>query len=266
MHITFYPNTNLLSGYGRSAKPTMPYSQYAWAQFCSDFIRQIVKRPVVLAGNSIGGFISTTVCASLTNEMVKGVILLNSAGRVDGGFSKLVRSNPAELDKLRKKPSPPIFVVELASRGLFAFLQGSVKKQLARLYPTAPQNADDWLADEISRASGDPGAIGVFRSAFFLPSPVPITYNLEAFNGPTLVLQGVLDPLNDAKTRANEIEQNTDLPSSLFKVVRLQLGHCPMDENADMVNKEMLQFLQNEVASFTAGKVGSARQTAVKAQ
>ena len=41
--------------------------------------------------------------------------------------------------------------------------EGGVARQLARVYPVAPQRADAWLAREITRAAHDPGAQGVFR-------------------------------------------------------------------------------------------------------
>ncbi len=48
-------------------------------------------------------------------------------------------------------------------QALFSFLEGSVEKQLKRLYPVRPERADAWLAGEIARAATDPGALGVFR-------------------------------------------------------------------------------------------------------
>ncbi len=58
---------------------------------------------------------------------------------------------------------PPKLLVDAASQGLFLFLRTSVARTLTRLYPVAPDNADEWLGQEILRAAGDPGALGVFR-------------------------------------------------------------------------------------------------------
>ena len=66
----------------------------------------------------------------------------------------------------------------------------SVASTLVKIYPAAPQNADAWLAEEIQRAACDPGALGVFRSVFYLPKPRPLNYLVaERFAGPALVLQ-----------------------------------------------------------------------------
>ncbi len=40
---------------------------------------QVVRAPVVAAGNSIGGFISTSLAADYP-QLVAGLVLLNSAG------------------------------------------------------------------------------------------------------------------------------------------------------------------------------------------
>ena len=54
---------------------------------------------------------------------------------------------------------------------------------------------------------------------------------LATYKGPVLVAQGVLDPLNNATDRANLFESiRGDI-----EVERLQLGHCPMDEDPELV-------------------------------
>jgi pimeloyl-ACP methyl ester carboxylesterase len=148
-----------LPGYGRSEKPAVRYGQDLWRDYIADFAYQMVGRPVVLAGNSIGGFISASVAADYP-DIVAGLVLVNSAGPLQADY--VLPSSTPPL------PSPPLFVVEAVSRALFAFLQGNVEKQLKRVYPVVPDRADAWLGGEISRASSDPGALGVFRSVYVL--------------------------------------------------------------------------------------------------
>ncbi len=50
-------------GYGRSEKQSLAYSQELWRDFLRDFVLEVVQRPVVVAGNSIGGFISASLAA-----------------------------------------------------------------------------------------------------------------------------------------------------------------------------------------------------------
>ena len=50
-------------GYGRSEKPAVTYSAELWRDFLRDFVLEVVNRPVVVAGNSIGGYIGAALAA-----------------------------------------------------------------------------------------------------------------------------------------------------------------------------------------------------------
>lgn len=142
-------------GYGRSEKPPLRYGQDLWRDFLRDFVLEVVGRPVVVAGNSIGGFIASSLAADYPS-LVNGIVLINSAGPIVPGYVPTVPEP--------RRP-PPTVVVDAVSWALFAFLERSIARQLSRLYPSAPQRADSWLAGEIFRAACDPGALGVFRYA-----------------------------------------------------------------------------------------------------
>lgn len=44
-----------LVGFGKSEKPNVKYSELFWSELLRDFIVDIVREPVHLLGNSIGG-------------------------------------------------------------------------------------------------------------------------------------------------------------------------------------------------------------------
>lgn len=44
-----------LLGFGHSEKPNIIYTELLWAELLRDFIVDVVKEPVHLAGNSLGG-------------------------------------------------------------------------------------------------------------------------------------------------------------------------------------------------------------------
>ena len=60
-----------IPGFGRSEKPALAYSQTLWLDFLREFVIEVVRRPVVVVGNSIGGFISASLAAAAP-AIVKG--------------------------------------------------------------------------------------------------------------------------------------------------------------------------------------------------
>ena len=63
-----------LPGYGRAEKPCLPYSQELWVAFLREFVVEVVRRPVVVVGNSIGGFLSASLAADYSS-LVQGETL-----------------------------------------------------------------------------------------------------------------------------------------------------------------------------------------------
>jgi pimeloyl-ACP methyl ester carboxylesterase len=61
---------------------------------------------------------------------------------------------------------------------------------------------------------------------------------LAEYNGPVLVAQGALDPLNDAVGRAYALR--TIRPG--IHVMLMRLGHCPMDKGAAEVAQEVIAW------------------------
>jgi len=126
-----------------------------------------------------------------------------------------------------------------------------------------PSRADAWLAGEIYRAAGDPGALGVFRSVFYLPRPRALNYLItEGFGGPTLVLQGAKDPLNDAVGRAKEMGRLC--PNA--RILYLDAGHCPHDETPGEVNAAVEEFVLRDVTGCGEGSRDPTCGEAVAAQ
>lgn len=149
----------------------------------------------------------------------RGVCLINSAGKLEDLHS----SEPASTKKdslFQYTMKEYRFARMLAANFLLKSLRGRIGKTLKSVYPTNPDAADDDLAREIYRDSLDSGAPDVLASGLILPPPRSLSRLLQKFQGPLLVFQGELDPLNNAKQRANTIEaQYPDV-----KQVRVQAG------------------------------------------
>lgn len=228
-----------LPGFGRSEKLPAPSSQQLWTEFLRDFVLLQVRGRVVVAGNSIGGFIGTSLAGDHP-ELVSGLVLLNSAGPIDVGFD--LEAWRAACDS---KKAPPRVAVELFSRALFWYLETSIKSTLKWLYVTDPSRADEWLGSEIFRAACDPGSLEVFQAAFYLSPPRPLNHLInQHFKKPVMVLQGVLDPLNDAKKRA--LDLGAACPEHV-EVRLVQAGHCPHDEQPEKVNEEIISFVRDKI-------------------
>ena len=89
------------------AAPPPCLLQDLWRDFMADFVLQVARRPVVVAGNSIGGFISASMAADYPG-LVDGLILINSAGQIVEGY------RPPEAPPASS--APPAFVVDGVSR------------------------------------------------------------------------------------------------------------------------------------------------------
>lgn len=214
--------------------------QELWSEFLADFIANVIREPVTLAGNSIGGYCCSTVAADFPH-LVRGLVLLNSAGRILPGYSL---PPPSSLPQKTLGDSLPGFVPWAVSRLLFAYLDGNVDTILRRCYPKHPEAIEAWLVDEIKRAAADPGSVDVFESVFYLPKPRPINFLIDRFGGPVLVVQGRFDPLNDAVRRADALR--AACPEAV--TVRLvDAGHCPMDELAGPVSAHIASFAKSPV-------------------
>ncbi|GAQ88572.1 DNA photolyase [Klebsormidium nitens] len=224
-----------LPGFGRSEKPRRRYSQELWAEFLADFIANVIREPVILAGNSIGGYCCTTVAADFS-YLVRGLVLLNSAGRILPGYTLPPASS---LPRKTFGDALPSFVPWGIARLLFAYLDGNVDSILRRCYPVHPDAIERWLVEEIKRAAADPGSVDVFESVFYLPKPRPINFLIDRFGGPVLVVQGRFDPLNDAVRRAEALRAACPGAVSVHLV---DAGHCPMDELSGPVSTYIANF------------------------
>ncbi|XP_048431349.1 uncharacterized protein LOC108865985 [Pyrus x bretschneideri] len=93
-----------LLGFGWSEKALVDYDALVWRDQVVDFLKEIVKEPTVLVGNSLGGF-TTLVAAAGLPEQVVGVALLNSAGQFGNPNSEAEESwEETALQKFILKP------------------------------------------------------------------------------------------------------------------------------------------------------------------
>lgn len=220
-----------LLGFGRSAKPDWAYNGQLWQTQIHDFIREVIGRPTVLAGNSLGGYASLCVAAN-HSESVRGVILLNSAGP----FSEL------ELNEVSDRPQPhliarmvrSVMLQPLPSWLLFQYVRQrfTIRRTLEQVY-VDKSAVTDQLIEEIRRPAFDPGAARVFASVFKSPQGETVDALLAKLTCPLMLIWGEGDPWMNCRQRGERFRQH--YPSVVQHY--LQAGHCPHDEVPDQVNQ-----------------------------
>ncbi|KAL6633695.1 hypothetical protein ACP70R_026366 [Stipagrostis hirtigluma subsp. patula] len=236
-----------LLGFGWSDKALVDYEATIWMEQVSDFLREIVKEPAVLVGNSLGGF-TTLFTATEVPELVRGVVLLNSAGQF-ADPNKPAAAAPAEeeeasnpLAKFIVKPLKEAFQRVVLG---FVFWQSKqparVEKVLKSVYIDS-KNVDEYLVSSITAPTADPNAGEVYYRLMSRFMSNQSRYTLDRLLGklscPLLLLWGDLDPwVGPAKAaRIQEFYADTT-------VVHLQAGHCPHDEAPEQTNKALLDWL-----------------------
>ncbi|XP_022136965.1 pheophytinase, chloroplastic isoform X2 [Momordica charantia] len=230
-----------LLGFGWSDKAIIEYDAMVWRDQVVDFMKEIVKQPAVLVGNSLGGFTALVSAVGLP-EQVCGVVLLNSAGQF-GDVNKLAdQPEETSFQKLILKPLKDFF------QRIFLGVLFWQTKQPARIISVLKsvyinsENVDDYLVESISRPAADPNAREVYYRLMtrfmFNQSKYTLNSVLDELRSPLLLLWGELDPwVGPAKAnRIRELYPNTTL-------VNLKAGHCPHDEVPELVNSALMDWL-----------------------
>ncbi|CAL0313283.1 unnamed protein product [Lupinus luteus] len=232
-----------LLGFGWSDKALVEYNAMVWREQVVDFLKEIVKEPAVLVGNSLGGF-TALVAATGLPELVNGVVLLNSAGQFGDGSKEPKTSEESSLQKFILKPLKEVFQRVVLGVIFWQSKQPDrIMSVLKSVYKDST-NVDDYLVESITRPASDPNAREVYyrlMTGFMLnQSKYTLDAVLSELSCPLLLLWGDLDPwVGPAKAnRIKELYPKTTL-------VNLQAGHCPHDETPELVNKALLNWLSN---------------------
>jgi pimeloyl-ACP methyl ester carboxylesterase len=242
-----------LLGFGRSAKPNLTKSEEApsfyggvsltysgdlWRDQLDDFITEVIGQPVVLAGNSLGGYACLCVAAQKP-ESATGLILLNSAGPFTDSKPQ---QKPNSLQNQISKLTRFLFLQPWASYLLFQYLRRPtiIRKTLEKVYLDRSAITDQ-LVEDIYRPSCDRGAADVFASVFKTPQGEKIDVLLQQMSCPLLMIWGEADPWMKAKERGAKFRQYYPSITEYY----LKAGHCPHDEVPDQVNALITSWVLN---------------------
>ncbi len=225
-----------LIGFGRSAKPEIQYSGDLWRDQLHDFITNVIGRPAVLAGNSLGGYAALCVAAQRP-ESAAGLILINSAGP----FSEPQPAPEAgPMQKALSVTAKTLFQQDWASFLLFQYARqrSTIRKTLEKVY-LDQSTVTDQLVEEIYLPSCDPGAPKVFASVFRTPQGEKIDVLLSQLTSPLLMLWGEGDPWMNSADRSAKFRQHYPQLTEHF----IKAGHCPHDEVPEQVNELIRRWI-----------------------
>ncbi|XP_052292212.1 pheophytinase, chloroplastic-like [Citrus sinensis] len=249
-----------LLGFGASDKPAgYSYTMEGWAQLILDFLDEVVKKPTVLIGNSVGSlacviaasgiFILTSPWTSdilqleSSQTLVQGLVLLNCAGGMN---------NKAIVDDWRiKLLLPLLWFIDflLKQRPIASAIFERVKQRetlrniLLSIYANK-ESVDETLVEIIREPANEEGALDAFVSIVTgPPGPNPVQL-MPSISIPVLVLWGDKDPFTPLDGPVGKYFSS--LPSKLSNVKLIVLdgvGHCPHDDRPELVHEKLLPWL-----------------------
>ena len=228
-------------GFGRSSKPIQEYGAEVWRDQTLGFISEVIGRPSIVAGNSLGGFTALYAASSdKGKELIKGCISLNGAGRFrDATVVQSENKNPITEGI---KTAIQRFVI--GASFFYAKQPARIEQVLKQVYPINAQNVDDELVKSIQAPSFHPNAAEVFYRVIVKNGAGPsVTVDdcLENLECPLLLCWGEKDPWIRS-TAADKMQAL--YPKS--KRVSINAGHCPHDEAPEAVNAAIREFINQE--------------------
>ncbi len=232
-----------LLGFGKSSKPGgLSYGGPLWRDQVVAYVKERIKRPTVLVGNSLGGYAALAAGSALGSNAA-GVVLLNAAGYFS---NEKGAAKKGFWSKARRAIGGGLLKDPLVQRLIFENLRqpGTIRRTLNQVYIDRT-NVDEYLVESIRKPSLDPGAFRVFRSVFDPGGPQgqPLDELFADLKAPVLLLWGNRDPwMNAPGKRATFLRH---APEQTTEVV-LDAGHCPHDEVPEQVNTALLAWLEKQ--------------------
>ena len=239
-----------LLGFGQSSQPnallnyesyrdnSIKYSFDLWGNQIAAFCSEVIKAPVYLIGNSIGGVVALKA-AEIIHNQCKGVILINCAQRTMDD-KRLKRSNV--LMNLLRPILKTLVRQRIISNTLFERASNPevIRKILQKAYPSG-KNLDKELIEILYSPSQRKNSREAFRGFINIFDDYLATDFFNKINAPIQLIWGEKDPwesLDEAKEWRNKFKNIKRLD------VIKGAGHCPHDENPEETNYLVSQFIQ----------------------
>ena len=233
------PKSQLL--YEKKTIESFSYCFDNWSQQVFDFCDQIVKKPVLLIGNSIGGVIALNTSKKLSEKCLS-VILIDCAQRT------MDDKRLAEQSLLMRFLRPVIKTLvrqRLLSSNIFknAANPTFIEKILKIAYPSG-NNLDKELIDILYQPTQGEGASEAFRGFINLFDDYLAPDLLNTMTIPVHLIWGEKDPWEPVK-EAQRWYEKFECIQSLNIITNA--GHCPHDEMPEEVNPIIKKIIQEAI-------------------
>ncbi len=233
------PDSQLL--YEKKTSKNFSYCFDNWSQQVFDFCNEIVKKPVLLIGNSIGGVIALNTSNKLSNKCL-GVILIDCAQRT------MDDKRLAEQSLLMRFLRPVIKTLvrqRFLSSNLFknAANPKFIEKILKLAYPSG-NNIDEELINILFKPTQGKGAPEAFRGFINLFDDYLAPELLKNSKYPVHLIWGEKDPWEPVE-EAQKWFETFDCIKSL-EIIQ-NAGHCPHDEMPEIVNPILEKLVQEAI-------------------
>jgi pimeloyl-ACP methyl ester carboxylesterase len=248
-----------LLGFGRSDQPrarlkqeppddtAVQYGFDLWGQQVADFCREVIDKPVMLVGNSIGGVVALRAAQLLGADQCQRVVLIDCAQRLMD--DKQLATQPAWMGWIR-----PLLKAMVSQRWLSTALfhnaarPGVIRSVLKQAYPSG-QNIDDELIELLYQPTQRDGAAEAFRGFINLFDDYLAPQLMAKVNSPVDLIWGEKDPwepIAEAKKWAKDLKCVTSIN------VIPNAGHCPHDEASSEVNMIFRGLITQQVQAPAA--------------
>ena len=239
-----------LLGFGESSQPSalldyefnkensIKYSFDLWGNQIAAFCLEVIKSPVYLVGNSIGGVVALKA-AEILKDNCNGVILIDCAQRTMDD-KRLKKTNV--LMNLLRPVLKTLVRQRIISNTLFerAANRKVIRQILKKAYPTG-KNIDEELVEILYKPSQRKNSKEAFRGFINLFDDYLATDLFENISAPIQLIWGEKDPwesLDEAQSWKNKYKNIKRL--DIIK----EAGHCPHDENPEKTNNLIYKFIQ----------------------
>jgi len=237
-----------LLGFGASEKASTEFRTQLWVEQVQAFCQSFIGQPVVLVGHSLGALVALTATATHP-DMMQGLVLLTLPASRQEVLPRVLQPFVQSIENAFANPLLINLILQIARRPSF------IRSALKQVYVNGQFVTDDLVSSFVQPAF-DRGAnrtlLKLVRSRTARDFSDDVRVLLQALQIPALLLWGEQDRIIPIQWGRHLKETNDHL--TLVEIPNA--GHCPYDEAAELVNQEILTWVERglEAASQAGGR------------